>query len=132
HIYTLSLHDALPIYILNKAEKFISIKGYVFYKLFGKFVVDYSIASATGLFNLETLDWDDEALKLAGISRDQLSEIVPTTHQLNGINGVHLTYMGIDADVPVVIGASDGVLSNLGVNAVDEGVIAVTIGTSGA
>ncbi|HLS10138.1 gluconokinase [Lentibacillus sp.] len=118
--------------ILNKAEKFISIKGYVFYKLFGKFVVDYSIASATGLFNLETLDWDDEALKLAGISRDQLSEIVPTTHQLNGINGVHLTYMGIDADVPVVIGASDGVLSNLGVNAVDEGVIAVTIGTSGA
>ncbi|ALX50080.1 gluconokinase [Lentibacillus amyloliquefaciens] len=118
--------------IFNKAKKFISIKGYVFYKLFGQFLVDYSIASATGLFNLETLDWDDEALKLAGISRDQLSEIVPTTHQLDGVYEEHLTYMGIDPDVPFVIGASDGVLSNLGVNATDEGVIAVTIGTSGA
>ncbi|WP_010529988.1 gluconokinase [Lentibacillus jeotgali] len=118
--------------IFNQAAKFISIKGYVFYKLFETFVVDYSIASATGLFNLETLDWDEAALKLAGISRDQLSEIVPTTHQMNGIKAEHLTYMGIDPDVPVVIGASDGVLSNLGVNAIDEGVIAVTIGTSGA
>ena len=33
---------------------------------------------------------------------------------------------------PFVIGAGDGVLSNLGVNAIDKGVVAVTIGTSGA
>ncbi|TFJ92517.1 gluconokinase [Lentibacillus salicampi] len=118
--------------IFNKAEKFISIKEYIFHKLFGTYVIDYSIASATGLFNLKTLDWDEEALKLAGISRDQLSEIVPTTHQMNGVNEEHMTYMGIDANVPIVIGASDGVLSNLGVNAIEEGVIAVTIGTSGA
>ena len=34
--------------------------------------------------------------------------------------------------LPFVVGASDGVLSNLGVNAIDPGVVAVTIGTSGA
>ena len=34
--------------------------------------------------------------------------------------------------LPFVIGASDGVLSNLGVNAIDPGVVAITIGTSGA
>ncbi|SFD89356.1 gluconate kinase, FGGY family [Lentibacillus persicus] len=118
--------------MFNKAAKFISIKEYVFLKLFGKYVVDYSIASATGLFNLTTLDWDEEALNLAGISRDQLSAIVPTTHQLTGAYEEHLTYMKINADIPFVIGASDGVLSNLGVNAIEEGVIAVTIGTSGA
>ena len=33
---------------------------------------------------------------------------------------------------PFVIGASDGVLSNLGVNAIEPGVVAATIGTSGA
>lgn len=118
--------------IISKARKFISIKEYIFYRLFGKYVIDYSIASATGLFNLQTLDWDAEALELAGIKREQLSEIVPTTKQLTGVNEKNRAYMGIDADIPFVIGASDGVLSNLGVNAVDEGVIAVTIGTSGA
>lgn len=34
--------------IFNKAYKFISIKEYVFYKLFSIYIVDYSIASATG------------------------------------------------------------------------------------
>ena len=39
--------------------------------------------------------------------------------------------MGIDENTPVVVGASDGVLSNLGVNSYKREV-AVTIGTSGA
>ena len=33
---------------------------------------------------------------------------------------------------PFIMGASDGVLSNLGVNAIEPGVVAITIGTSGA
>ncbi|MEJ7682416.1 MAG: FGGY family carbohydrate kinase [Segetibacter sp.] len=41
--------------IFNTAFKFIGIKEYIFYKLFGLFVVDTSIASATGLLNTKTL-----------------------------------------------------------------------------
>ncbi len=40
--------------------------------------------------------------------------------------------MNIHAGTPFVIGASDGVLANLGQNAIKPGVLAVTIGTSGA
>ena len=40
--------------------------------------------------------------------------------------------LGLDKKTPFIFGASDGVLSNLGVNAIDPGVVAVTIGTSGA
>ena len=36
---------------------------------FGEYVVDYSIASATGMFHLENLAWDEEALKVAGVRR---------------------------------------------------------------
>lgn len=118
--------------IFEKTTKFISIKEYVFYKFFGRFLIDYSIASATGLFNLQSLDWDAEALQLAGITRQQLSEIVPTTYQLTGVKKEYESYMGIDPNIPFIIGASDGVLSNLGVNAIEPGVVAVTIGTSGA
>lgn len=116
----------------HKAAKFLSIKEYVFYQLFGCYVVDTAIASATGLFNLEQLDWDREALATAGIRRDQLSSPVATTHRLQGIKAPYAEAMGLDPSTQVVIGASDGVLANLGVGAIAANQVAITIGTSGA
>lgn len=116
----------------RKAAKFISIKEYVIHRLFGQYVVDYSIASATGLFHLRKLDWDEDALQVAGITRQQLSEPVPTTHILRGMKIRYAEEIGLDADTPFVVGASDGVLANLGIGAIDQGQVAITIGTSGA
>lgn len=116
----------------NQAAHFISIKEYVLYQLFGQYVVDHSIASAMGLLNLEALDWDAEALSLAGVTPEQLSKLVPTTHILRGMQENWASAMGLSPDIPVVLGASDGVLANLGVGAIAPGVVAVTVGTSGA
>lgn len=118
--------------IASKAKKYIGIKEYIFKKLFNHYAVDHSLASATGMMNLQTLDWDDEALQIAGITANQLSELVPTTKIFTDCNPEIAKQMGIDSQTPFVIGASDGVLSNLGVNAIRKGEIAVTIGTSGA
>ncbi|WP_114570081.1 gluconokinase [Exiguobacterium flavidum] len=118
--------------LFGRAKKFISIKEYVFHKWFGDYVIDHSIASATGMFNLNDLDWDAEALSLAGVTPVQLSRPVKTTEVFRGIRADYAEAMGIDADLPVVIGASDGVLANVGVGALERGVVAVTIGTSGA
>ncbi|PNZ31784.1 gluconokinase [Staphylococcus petrasii] len=123
-------HEQPEIY--NQTAMFADIKTYIFYQLFEQYVIDYSMASATGMFNLEKLDWDEEALNLLGISRDQLPKLVPTTHILTGMKKRYATLMGIDENTPIVVGASDGVLSNLGVNSYKKGEVAVTIGTSGA
>ena len=63
-----------------QTHKFISVKEYIFYKFFNKYIIDYSIASATGLFNSRNLTWCAEALEAAGISADALSAPVPVTH----------------------------------------------------
>ena len=118
--------------IATKAKKYIGIKEYIFKKYFDQYVVDYSLASAMGMMNLKKLDWDEEALMIAGITQDQLSTLVPTTEIFTNCNPELAKQMGIDPQTPFVIGASDGVLSNLGVNAIGKGEIAVTIGTSGA
>ncbi|GGG92737.1 gluconokinase [Staphylococcus pragensis] len=123
-------HEQPEIY--NQTAMFADIKTYIFYQLFEQYVIDYSMASATGMFNLEQLDWDEEALNLLGISRNQLPKLVPTTHILTGMKKRYATLMGIDENTPIVVGASDGVLSNLGVNSFKKGEVAVTIGTSGA
>ncbi|WP_425127956.1 gluconokinase [Rummeliibacillus suwonensis] len=118
--------------IFQQTFKFIGMKEYVFHDFFDRYIVDHSIASATGMFNLTHNDWDETALKVAGITKDQLSELVPTTYYLDGLKNEIAEEIGLPSHIPFVIGANDGVLSNLGVNAIDPGVVAVTIGTSGA
>lgn len=118
--------------IARKTKKYIGIKEYIFKKLFDEYVVDYSLASCMGMMNLKTLDWDEEALAIAGVTPAQLSMLVPTTKMFKNCNPKLAKQMGIDPQTPFVIGASDGVLSNLGVNAIRKGEIAITIGTSGA
>ncbi len=95
-------------------------------------LIDLSCASATGCYDIHARRWDDEALEIAGVRVEQLPEVVPTTHLLPGLRPEVAAATGLSADIPVVVGASDGVLANLGVGAVREGVAAVSLGTSGA
>lgn len=125
------LRDEKP-EVFQRAAKFISIKEYILYRWYQQYVVDYSIANASGLFNIHTLDWDEEALNLAGITPRRLSQLVPTTHILTTMVPEVAISMGLSADIPVVIGASDGALGNLGVGAITPDTVAITVGTSGA
>lgn len=118
--------------LFRRAARFVGIKEYVFFRLFGQWLVDYSIASATGLFDLRMLDWNEGALTIAGVRPEKLPTPVPPTHQLAGLDPKLAADLGLAADVPFVIGANDGALSNLGVNAMQPADVAITIGTSGA
>ena len=118
--------------VWQRAHRFIGIKEFVLKRLCGAYMVDHSIASATGLFNLEALDWDAGALALAEVDASKLSTLVPTTHRLAFVDAAQAHALGLVADTPVIVGANDGVLSNLGVGAIDRGSVALTIGTSGA
>lgn len=114
------------------ATYFMSIKEYIIQKWFGCRWIDYSTASATGLLNLKTLYWDEEALSLVNVDEEQLSTIVPPTTLLPPIGHDLLKEIPILKDVPFVIGSCDGQLANLGDGATEQGEIAITVGTSGA
>jgi gluconokinase len=124
-------HDQEP-KLCEQVAFWAGIKEFVLLRLCGALVVDHSVASATGLLNLEELAWDDEAMAHAGILPEQLPELVPTTHVLPGLTDDAARATGLPADTPVVVGATDGPLANLGLGAVRPGVAACSIGTSGA
>lgn len=118
--------------IAARAARWVSVKEYVLQRWCGEQVVDHSIAGATGLLDIATHDWDDRALALARVERAQLSSPVPTTTVLPELAPTWAERLGVPAGTPVVVGANDGCLANLGAGAVDDGVAAITIGTSGA
>lgn len=115
----------------EKAARWISIKEYALARMTGEFVVDHSIASATGLFSLIDLDWDPQVLELVGLAAARLSSPVPTTHAVK-LNGEFAGRLGMQSGTPLIVGASDGALGNLGLGVLDPGVVACSIGTSGA
>ncbi|MCM3718389.1 gluconokinase [Fictibacillus phosphorivorans] len=118
--------------IFKNAAKFVGIKEYILYRWFGEWAIDYASAAAMGLWNMQTLDWDQEALEMADVTAEKLPEIKPTTFYWDSLSVTLEKLSGLDSSVKVVIGATDGPLSNLGVGAISPGDVAVTIGTSGA
>ena len=118
--------------IFTRAHKFIAIKEYVFFHFFGEFVIDHSVASSTGLFDIYNLEWNQDALNITGLNENRLSKLVKTTYIMRGLAPNYAAMLGIDANTPFVVGASDGCLAHIGSNAFEAGDVSLTIGTSGA
>ncbi len=113
--------------LFQKAYKFIGIKEYIFFKLFGIYAVDSSIAAATGLMNIKTIQWDAEILKETGLQQSRLSDIVSVLKMFTNPS----LFPGLK-NVPFVIGGSDGAMANLGIHAQNADSLVVSIGTSSA
>lgn len=117
---------------LPEQVKFISIKEYVLFHLLGRFVADWSTASASGLFDISRQQWAEAALALLNIGPANLSEVVPPRRIFTEWNGEVIRRLGLPSGIPLVIGGGDGPLASLGVGAHQAGVLAVNVGTSAA
>lgn len=118
--------------LLRRTAYFGSIKEFLWHKLTGLFEVDYSIATATGLFDAGKKQWSERAMNYAGVRPEQLANPVPTTHQRPYRPSPTTAGTRLPAGVSLLIGASDGCLANLGAGAIKPGTATLTIGTSGA
>jgi gluconokinase len=118
--------------IFQRTAMFAGIKDYILFRWFGEWVTDFASAAAMGMWNLHNLTWDEEALSLADVKPERLPVLKPTTFYWEQLPEKIAADCGIKGKVKVVIGATDGPLSNLGVGAISSGDVAVTIGTSGA
>ena len=117
--------------VFPSTKYFCTIKDVLIHQLTGHFFTDYSNAVATGISDVLISNWDSKLLDLAGLDKSNLPEIHPTTGQLNIKNEIAVD-LGLPHHTVVVLGATDGVLSSLGVGAVSPGQVTTMIGSSGA
>ncbi|MGS2616391.1 gluconokinase [Micromonospora sp. LZ34] len=118
--------------LFGRTAYWVSIKDWILLRLCDELVTDHSVASGSGLMDIHRLAWDSEALSIAGITEAQLPRLVSTTAVLPGLTAEAAEVTGLPRHTPVVVGAGDGPLANLGLGAVAPGVVACSIGTSGA
>lgn len=115
------------------ARRFLTLKSYVLFRLYGVHVADRTDASCTALLGIRTFRWDDDILHgILEIGADRLPEVVDCTFLLRGMRKEYADHIGIPADLPVAAGSGDGILANLGCGVIDDTAMSCTIGTSGA
>jgi gluconokinase len=113
-------------------QKFLSIKTYIIQQLTGEYIVDYSVASATGMLNIQTIKWEEDALKHAGITGEKLADVVSVFYSPKKLKKEYQTSLGLHDKVKLIIGSSDGCMATLGAGVWGEGKATVTLEESGA
>jgi len=119
--------------VFRRAERFVSLKEYILFHLFGHFRADLSIASGTGLLNMAAGDWDQELLQAVGAPPGLLSELVePVSFMPQGLKKEPARAMGLRDGLPGVVGAADGAMAHLGSVGLARDRMSLTVGTGAA
>jgi xylulokinase len=114
-----------------RARHILLPKDYVRYRLSGAFATDKAGAAGTLLFDLAARDWSPELLAALEID----PALLPPTFEGPNVTGVvspeAAAATGLLPGAPVVAGGGDQAAQAVGVGAVAEGIVALTLGTSG-
>lgn len=106
-------------------------KDYVRYRLTDAFAADKAGAAGTQLFDVRRRDWSHEVVGKLGMDPAWL----PQTFEGTAVTG-HLTpaaaaATGLPAGIPVMAGGGDQAANAVGTGAVVDGIVALSLGTSG-
>ncbi len=117
--------------IFAKAKHILLPKDYIRFKLTGDYATDKAGAAGTLLLDVKSRNWSTEVLEALEIP----AEWLPPTHEGPEVTGLvseaTAQATGLKAGAPVVGGGGDQAAQAVGVGAVEAGIVALTLGTSG-
>jgi xylulokinase len=117
--------------VYARARHVLLPKDYVRLKLTGDYAMDKADGSGTVLFDLKRRDWSIELLDKLGIDPSWMPPTFEGPQFTGQIRAEASAATGIKAGTPVAAGGGDQAAQAVGVGAVEPGVIALTVGTSG-
>jgi xylulokinase len=117
--------------VLSKVRHVLLPKDYIRYELTGRLAMDKADGSGTMLFDLKKRDWSDEVLNALRISAEWLPPTFEGPQITGEVSARAARATGLRVGTPVVAGGGDQAAQAVGVGAVHQGVVALTLGTSG-
>jgi len=117
--------------IYRRTARVLLPKDYVRYRLTDSFFSEVSDASGTSLFDVGQRRWSDEMLQAVGVPRSWLPEVTESPVVSAHVSPSAARETGLLAGTPVVGGGGDQAAQAVGTGIIAEGVVSVTIGTSG-
>ena len=106
-------------------------KDFVRLRLTGEHAVDKADGAGTLLFDLAARDWSAEVLDALQLDRGLLPQTFEGPVVTGSVTAAVAQLTGLRAGTPVVAGGGDQAANAVGVGAIDPGVVALSLGTSG-
>ncbi len=117
--------------IWKKTRQILLPKDYVRYKLTGEYAMDRGGGSGTILFNVSKRNWSNQLLETFSIPPEYLPKTYEGTEQTSLVSDQIADELGVRPGVPVFGGGGDQQASAVGTGAVREGIVSISLGTSG-
>ncbi len=117
--------------IWARARHILLPKDYLRYKLTGDFACDRAGGAGTILFDIKKRDWSPELLSALDIPPEHLPPTFEGTHVTGFLSPYAAADTGLPAGIPVVGGGGDQAAAAVGTGAVEEGIVSLSLGTSG-
>jgi xylulokinase len=117
--------------IWEKIDKIMTVGAYINYKLTGKVIDAAAGADTTGLYNINTNIWSDELLSIIDLRENQLFDVLPSGSKAGNVTKQAARKTGLSEGTPVFLAGGDGQVFAVGVGAIKESEMAISVGTSG-
>lgn len=117
--------------IYSKIEHIMLPKDYISHKLTGGYATDVSDASGMLLLDVEKRTWSKDMLAYLEIDESVLPKLYESYEVVGKVTDEVKTLLGLEGDILVVGGAGDQAAGAIGTGTVKEGIVSVTLGTSG-
>jgi xylulokinase len=114
-----------------RVRKVLLPKDYVRFRLTDGFFSEVSDASGTSLLDVGRRCWSDEMLTAVGVPRSWLPAVTESPFVSAYVSPSAAKETGLLAGTPVVGGGGDQAAQAVGTGTVTEGIVSVTVGTSG-
>ena len=113
----------------EKIDKFLSVGDYIIHKLGLGYYTDFSLASRTMAFDINTQSWSSELLDRVGIEKARLSEPLTSGTKIGCITASVGKHTGLKEGCVVALGGHDQPCGALGCGTVDSGQVSDSCGT---
>jgi xylulokinase len=114
-----------------KAKHILLPKDYIRYRLTGEYAMDKADGAGTVLFDLKLRNWSNDVLDALGIDALWMPRTFEGTEVTGYVTAEAASITGLKVGTPVAAGGGDQAAGAVGVGAVEPGVVALTVGTSG-
>jgi xylulokinase len=114
-----------------KAKHILLPKDYIRYRLTGEYAMDKADGAGTVLFDLKLRNWSNDVLDALGIDALWMPPTFEGTEVTGYVTAEAASITGLKVGTSVAAGGGDQAASAVGVGAVEPGVVALTVGTSG-
>ena len=115
---------------LEAADKVVGVHGYITFRLTGAWLDSTATADSLGLFDMARLQFADELLDIAGVSRGQMASLVAVDSVLGNIKPDIAESWGLPRPIPLIAGCGDGQAAGLGAGAVGPDEAYLNMGTA--